>query len=241
MAATDPAARAGDLRQQIEYHNHRYHQLDDPEVSDAEYDALVRELRAIEEAHPELVTSDSPTQKVGAAPDTSTFAPVRHRQPMMSLDNAFSFDELLAWGKRMERYISGDVDFVCELKIDGIAISLTYEHGHYVRGATRGDGTIGEDVTENVRTISVLPERLALAPERTPDVLEVRGEVYMPLSAFEELNQRQGEAVQLRAARQDGADETHPRPAQHVQRRPAGAVGCEGAHRLGSPCSRGRQ
>src|SRR5438309_9528915 len=191
MAGRDPAARAGELRQQIEHHNIRYHQLDDPEISDAEYDALVRELRAIEEAHAELVTPDSPTQTVGAAPDTSTFAPVRHRRPMMSLDNAFSFEELLAWGKRMERYISGDVDFVCELKIDGVAMSLTYEDGGYVRAATRGDGVTGEDVTANVRTVGAVPDRLRLRGARLPSVLEVRGEVYMPISAFEELNQRQ--------------------------------------------------
>src|SRR4029077_12077431 len=194
VAERDAAARAADLRQQIEYHNVRYHQRDDPEISDAEYDALVRELREIEEAHPELVTPDSPTQKVGAAPDTSTFAPGRHRQPVMSLDNAFSFDELLAWGKRMERYISGDVDFVCELKIDGVAMSLLYEHGRYVRAATRGNGVVGEDVTENVRTIAAVPDRLAPQGKKLPSVLEVRGEVYMPIPAFEELNQRQGEA-----------------------------------------------
>src|SRR5437588_7923353 len=194
MAGRDIAARAKELRQQIEHHNMRYHQLDDPEISDAEYDALVRELRGIEEAHPDLVTPDSPTQKVGAAPDTSTFAPVRHRQPMMSLDNAFSFDELLAWGKRMERYISGDVDFVCELKIDGVAMSVLYENGRYTRAATRGDGVVGEDVTANVATIDAVPEHVALKGKRLPTALEVRGEVYMPLSAFEELNQKQGEA-----------------------------------------------
>jgi DNA ligase (NAD+) len=194
VADRDSAARAADLREQIEHHNIRYHQLDDPEVSDAEYDALVRELRAIEDAHPELVTEDSPTQKVGAAPDTSTFAPVRHRQPMMSLDNAFSFEELLAWGKRMERYISTDVDFVCELKIDGVAMSVVYENGRYVRAATRGDGVVGEDVTANVATIDAIPERLALEGDGLPRVLEVRGEVYMPISAFEDLNQKQGEA-----------------------------------------------
>ncbi|TMK88466.1 MAG: NAD-dependent DNA ligase LigA, partial [Actinobacteria bacterium] len=194
MVSRDPAARATDLRQQIEHHNVRYHQLDDPEISDAEYDALVRELREIEASHPELVTSDSPTQKVGAAPDTSTFAPVRHRQPMMSLDNAFSFDELLAWGKRMERYISTDVDFVCELKIDGVAMSVVYEDGRYTRAATRGDGVVGEDVTANVATIEAVPELLSLESDRLPSVLEVRGEVYMPLPAFEELNQKQGEA-----------------------------------------------
>ena len=112
---------------------------------------------------------------------------------MMSLDNAFGFDELVAWGKRMERYISGDVDYVCELKIDGLAMSLLYEDGRYVRAATRGDGVTGEDLTENVRTIADVPERLT-GRATSPGCLEVRGEVYMPLSAFEELNQRQGEA-----------------------------------------------
>ncbi|HEX8769777.1 MAG TPA: NAD-dependent DNA ligase LigA [Acidimicrobiales bacterium] len=191
----DISARAADLRRLIEYHNLRYHQLDDPEISDAEYDALTRELRRIEESHPELRTADSPTQKVGSTP-SSAFAEVRHRVPMMSLDNVFSFDELVAWGKRMERYISGDVDYVAELKIDGIAISLLYEDGRYVRGATRGNGTTGEDVTENVRTIATVPERLTLPAQKTPSVLEIRGEVYMPLTSFEELNQRQAEAGQ---------------------------------------------
>jgi DNA ligase (NAD+) len=190
VATSDPAA----LRQKIEYHNVRYHQLDDPEISDAEYDALVRELRAIEEDHPELVTADSPTRKVGAAPDTSTFAPVRHRQRMMSLDNAFSFEELQAWGKRMERYISGELDFVCELKIDGVAMSVVYENGKYTRAATRGNGVVGEDVTANVATIEAIPEQLTLKSSRLPSVLEVRGEVYMPIPAFEELNEKQGEA-----------------------------------------------
>src|SRR5215210_1169869 len=183
-------SRVDALRRDIEYHSRRYYELDDPEISDAEFDALMRELRGLEEAHPELVTSDSPTRRVGGTVST-TFAEVRHRVPMMSLDNAFSFDELVAWGKRMERYISGAVDFVCELKIDGIAISLTYERGRYVRGATRCNLVTGEDVTENVRTIEVVPERLRLRAARTPEVLEVRGEVYMPLSAFEELNRRQ--------------------------------------------------
>jgi len=189
----DPGARAGELRRLIDHHSHRYYDLDDPELSDSEFDALARELRSIEEAHPDLVTADSPTQKVGGSVSTA-FSPVRHRMPMMSLDNAFSFEELVAWGKRMERYIDGDVDFVCELKIDGIAISLLYEDGHYVRAATRGNGVVGEDVTSNVRTIAVVPERLSLETARTPAVLEVRGEVYMPLSAFEDLNERQGQA-----------------------------------------------
>ncbi len=181
--------RAAELRRLIEHHNHRYYVLDDPEISDAEFDALMRELRELEKANPGLATPDSPTQKVGGA-TSSLFAEVPHRTPMMSLDNAFGFDELVAWGKRMERYISGDVDYVCELKIDGIAISLLYEDGRYVRAATRGNGVTGEDVTENVRTISVIPDRLK---GEAPEVLEVRGEVYMPKSAFEELNRRQGE------------------------------------------------
>ena len=175
----------------MEHHTERYYLLDDPEISDAEFDALLRELRALEEAHPELQAADSPTQTVGGRA-SSAFAEVHHRVPMMSLDNAFSFDELVAWGKRMERYISEQVDYVCELKIDGIACSLLYENGRYVRGATRGNGVVGEDVTENVRTITVIPDRLAI--DDPPAVLEVRGEVYMPASAFEELNQRQGEA-----------------------------------------------
>ena len=186
----DAASRVEELRRLVEHHTERYYLLDDPEVSDAEFDALVRELRALEDAHPELRSEESPTQKVGGRA-SSAFAEVRHRVPMMSLDNAFSFDELVAWGKRMERYISEHVDYVCELKIDGIACSLLYEGGRYVRGATRGNGVVGEDVTENVRTISVIPEQLE---GDAPGVLEVRGEVYMPVSAFEELNQRQGEA-----------------------------------------------
>ncbi|MDP1807218.1 MAG: NAD-dependent DNA ligase LigA, partial [Acidimicrobiales bacterium] len=186
----EAASRVEELRRLVEHHTERYYLLDDPEISDAEFDALVRELRALEEAHPELRSEESPTQKVGGRASTA-FAEVRHRVPMMSLDNAFSFDELVAWGKRMERYISEHVDYVCELKIDGIACSLLYEDGRYVRGATRGNGVVGEDVTENVRTISVIPDHLE---GDAPEVLEVRGEVYMPVSAFEELNQRQGEA-----------------------------------------------
>ena len=196
----DVTSRVEELRRLVEHHTERYHLLDDPEISDAEFDALAVELRALEEAHPELRTADSPTQRVGGRASTA-FAEVRHRLPMMSLDNAFSFDELVAWGKRMERYIGGggepqsdsaDGDYVCELKIDGIACSLLYEDGRYVRGATRGNGVVGEDVTDNVRTISGIPERLDV--DDPPEVLEVRGEVYMPASAFEELNQRQGEA-----------------------------------------------
>ncbi|HWC37906.1 MAG TPA: NAD-dependent DNA ligase LigA, partial [Acidimicrobiales bacterium] len=191
-AVTDPARQIEELRRLVEHHNHRYHVLDDPEISDADYDALVRELRDLEDAHPELAATTSPTQTVGAPP-SPLFAPVRHRLPMMSLDNAFSFDELVAWGKRMERIITGEVTFACELKIDGVAISILYEDGRYTRAATRGDGVTGEDVTANVATIGVIPERLDLDRRSCPAVLEVRGELYMPLSAFADLNRRQGE------------------------------------------------
>ncbi|HUQ38980.1 MAG TPA: NAD-dependent DNA ligase LigA [Acidimicrobiales bacterium] len=187
----DPAGRADELRELIAHHNRQYHELDTPEIADANYDALVRELAAIEEAHPELRTPDSPTQTVGGAP-SSLFAPVRHVVPMMSLDNAFSFSELLAWGKRMERYVDGDVAFSCELKIDGVAMSLLYEDGNYVRAATRGDGSVGEDVTTNVATVAAVPDRLTGTD--VPHLLEVRGEVYMPTAAFVELNRRQEEA-----------------------------------------------
>src|ERR1700736_5637329 len=155
----DPVARAAKLRALIEHHNQRYYELDDPEISDAEYDELLRELQAIEESYPDLRTPDSPTQRVAGAP-TALFAAVRHRQPMMSLDKAFEFEERLAWAKRMERFISGDVSFNCELKIDGLAMSILYEDGRFVRAATRGDGVVGEDVTPNVRTIGVIPDRL---------------------------------------------------------------------------------
>jgi DNA ligase (NAD+) len=188
----DPAGRAAELREQIEYHNRRYHELDDPEISDAEYDELYRDLQALEESYPDLRTPDSPTQKVGGVA-TALFAAVRHRQPMMSLDKAFSFDELLAWAKRMERFISGDVAFNCELKIDGLAMSLLYEDGRFVRAATRGDGIVGEDVTPNVRTIGIIPQRLDGGDTDVPRSVEVRGEVYMPISAFEELNRRQAD------------------------------------------------
>ncbi len=189
--SADPTSRAEELRAQIEHHNVRYHQLDAPEISDAEFDELVKELRLIEETHPDLITPDSPTQRVGAAPSPA-FAPVAHSTPMMSLDNAFSFEELEAWARRMERFITGHVEFVCELKIDGFAVSLLYEHGKLVRGATRGDGRMGEDITANLRTIEEIPARLK--GNDPPALVEVRGEVYMPVSAFEELNKAQADA-----------------------------------------------
>ncbi|HEY5097215.1 MAG TPA: NAD-dependent DNA ligase LigA [Acidimicrobiales bacterium] len=189
----DPVARAEGLRALIGYHNDRYHRLDAPEIADAEYDALVRELRAIEADHPDLVVPESPTSTVGAAPST-LFAPVAHRVPMMSLDNAFSSEELQAWADRLAKQVPDDTAFVCELKIDGLAISLTYRRGRFVQAATRGDGRTGEDVTANVATIADIPERVHRAAGPPPALLEVRGEVYMPASAFEELNRRQAEA-----------------------------------------------
>jgi DNA ligase (NAD+) len=186
----DPAARAEELRGLIEYHNERYHRLDAPEIPDAEYDALVRELRDIEANHSDLATPTSPTQSVGAAPSTQ-FAPVEHRVPMMSLDNAFSPAELQAWADRLAKSIPAGTAFVCELKIDGLAMSLTYQDGRYVQAATRGDGRTGEDVTANVATIEAIPEVLDEAVGTPPAVIEVRGEVYMPIPAFEELNRRQ--------------------------------------------------
>ncbi len=183
----DPASLAARLTAEIAYHNDRYHHLDDPEIADAEFDALVRRLLAVEAAHPELVTPDSPTQRVGAAP-SSLFTPVAHEVPMMSLENAFSFEELDAWGERLGRRASRAGSFVCELKIDGVAMSLRYESGRYVRAGTRGDGRVGEDVTENVRTIASVPGHLT---GDAPTLIEVRGEVYMPVSAFDALNKRQ--------------------------------------------------
>src|SRR4051812_26988108 len=152
--APEIEARAAQLREEIEGHNERYYVHDDPIISDAEFDALLRELKQIEEQFPELVTPDSPTQHVGGFAPTQ-FAPVEHRVPMMSLDNAFDLDELLDWGKRVERRLgfesdgTAPINFTCELKIDGLAMSITYDQGRFVKAATRGDGKVGEDVTAN--------------------------------------------------------------------------------------------
>jgi DNA ligase (NAD+) len=191
VADAKATKRARELREQIEYHNARYFEHDEPEISDAEFDALVRELRALEAEHPDLVTPDSPTQRPGGQA-VSTFAPVTHRVPMLSLDNAFSREELVAWGARIERLVPGAIRFVAEPKLDGLAISLQYENGRFTVGATRGDGVTGEDVTENLRTIGQVPKQLK--GKNPPELLEVRGEVFMPLESFAALNRRQGDA-----------------------------------------------
>jgi DNA ligase (NAD+) len=186
-----PTARAAQLREELLEHNERYFLLDDPIISDAEYDALMRELLELERDHPELVTPDSPTQRPGGAP-SAAFAPVTHVQPMLSLDNAFTAEELRAWFIRISKLVPDPIAFVGEPKLDGLAISLLFEGGRFVRGATRGDGVTGDDVTANVATIASIPKRLAGGS--LPTRLEVRGEVFMPLAAFDELNRRQGEA-----------------------------------------------
>jgi DNA ligase (NAD+) len=184
-SAQDPRTHVQELRDTINYHTHRYYVLDDPEIADAEYDALVRELVDLEKLHPHLVTADSPTQRVGPPP-SELFAPVRHLSPMWSLDNAFSFEELVAWGKRVQRILGAAADYFCELKVDGLAANLIFERGVLTSAATRGDGRIGEDITPNVRTISSIPHRLGAG---APPLLEVRGEIFMPVKAFEQLNE----------------------------------------------------
>jgi DNA ligase (NAD+) len=183
--------RAEELRERLRHHEYLYYVLDAPEITDAEYDELFHELKRLEEEFPELITPDSPTQRVGGTP-SDLFRPVTHRAPMLSLDNAFTHEELLAWGKRVERGVGSDVDFVCELKIDGTAVALTYVDGVFVEGSTRGDGYVGEDVTANLKTIRSIPTRLQGTGH--PKVLEVRAEVYYPLPAFEKLNQELLEA-----------------------------------------------
>ena len=186
----DPAQRVDELRDQLRYYAHRYYVLDAPEISDAEFDALYRELERLEADHPDLITPDSPTQRIGVAPST-LFASVQHLERLMSLDNAESIDELEAWEARLERQLGRAPNgYVCELKIDGLAVSLVYENGLFVRGATRGDGSTGEDITANLRAIEAVPLRLFGA---APELLEVRGEVYMPYGAFDALNARQAE------------------------------------------------
>jgi len=174
------------LREIINHHNYRYYVLDSPEISDAEYDELMKELRQLESEHPELVTPDSPTQRIGAPP-VEAFGVVEHPQPLLSLANAFSYEELAAWHKRVSKLLGGrQFDLVCEPKIDGLAVALTYVDGLLVTGATRGDGYRGEDITQNLKTIRSIP--LSVSKEAPPR-FEVRGEVYLPKAGFKKLNE----------------------------------------------------
>jgi len=181
--------RVEQLRADIERHNYRYHVLDDPEIPDSTFDRMVRELRELEAEHPELVTPDSPTQRVGGAP-VEAFAQVRHRVPMLSLDNAFSSDEVIAFDRRIRERLETEreIQYACEPKLDGLAVSLTYRHGSLEVASTRGDGMVGEDVTHNIRTIQSVP--LRLTGEGHPEVLDVRGEVLMSIAGFQEMNRR---------------------------------------------------
>jgi len=191
----EQSTRAEWLREELALHNHRYYVLDDPTIGDDEYDALLNELRAIEAEHPELLTPDSPTQRVGAPP-LERFEQVEHAEQMLSLANARNEEELRAWETRIRNHFkrldigAAEFSYTTEPKIDGLAISLTYENGVFTRGATRGDGRIGEDVTQNLRTIGSIPLRI----EDAPELIEVRGEVYLPIADFKALNERRAEA-----------------------------------------------
>jgi DNA ligase (NAD+) len=215
-ADLDPVARVEWLRSEIRRHDDAYYGRDTPLVADADYDALVRELAGLEASHPDLITPDSPTQRPGSAAVT-TFEPVRHSAPMMSLDNAMSEEELRAWGERTARRledagVAGEVRYTCELKIDGLAVSIRWEHGRYVQAATRGDGRTGEDVTANVAGVAGVPARLGPG---APAVLEARGEVYMPLEAFRALQARTAEENEeaVRAGRKPRPVPVNPRNA----------------------------
>ncbi len=184
-----PAQRAEELRKQLEHHEHLYYVLDAPEISDAEYDGLMRELKALEEAHPELRTPDSPTQRVGGQPREG-FVKVAHSSPMLSLDNALNEQELREFDARIQSLLKGEpYEYVAELKLDGLSMAAQYEHGKLHQAITRGDGRVGEDVTNNARTIRSLP--LHLRHKAFSDTFEVRGEVVMPNRSFERLNEEQ--------------------------------------------------
>ena len=182
--------RIEQLRAEINHHNYRYHVLDSPEISDAEYDALMRELKQLEEQYPQFLTPDSPTQRVGATP-LEAFGVVEHPLPLLSLGNAFSKDELFTWHSRISKLINKKgFDFVGEHKIDGLAVALTYVNRRLTTGATRGDGFRGEDITQNLRTIRSIP--LSVSKDAPPH-FEVRGEVFLPRAGFHKLNQERAE------------------------------------------------
>ena len=198
MARLDEVKRRVEkLREEIRHHDYRYYVLNQPEISDKEYDDLVRELKQLEKKYPELITPDSPTQRVGEKP-IEGFKTVRHQVAMLSLDNTYSNEEIMDWDKRVHKGLPGEkVEYVAELKIDGVGVSLTYEKGFFAVGATRGDGIVGDDVTQNLRTVKSVPLRfLSMDPSQLPDLIEVRGEVFMEKKDFEKLNQekkRKGE------------------------------------------------
>ena len=190
MANARVTRRVAELREELNSHNHRYYELDDPIISDAQYDELMAELRRLEEEYPELLIPESPTQRVGASP-AEGFTQVTHSLPMLSLGNAFDDDGVAAWHRRVQNLLDGaGFDMACELKIDGLAVSLLYVEGILTRGATRGDGSVGEDVTQNLRTVRSIPLTLQGSP---PPLLEVRGEVYMPVDSFRQLNEDRAE------------------------------------------------
>ncbi|MSP78771.1 MAG: NAD-dependent DNA ligase LigA [Dehalococcoidia bacterium] len=184
QSAPQNAQRAVELRRELNYHNYRYYVLDAPDISDAAYDTMIQELRALEEKFPELRTPDSPTQRIGAPPQ-SAFAQVTHGIPMLSLANAFNGDDLRAWYERARKLIGRDMELTSELKIDGLAVSLIYRDGVYVQGATRGNGIVGEDITPNLRSVRAVPLRLLKAK---PTLIEIRGEVYLTRKAFDQIN-----------------------------------------------------
>ena len=191
------ASRIADLRTKLNDHNFRYYVLDDPVISDSQYDELLRELQSLEEAHPKLITPDSPSQRVGASP-LSAFGSITHRQPMLSLANAMNTDELVAFMDRIKKGLDTEenVEMIAEPKLDGLGVELVYENGLFIHGSTRGDGFTGEDITQNLKTIGAIPLSLRTEDRDSPDLLEVRGEVFMTLSGFKKLNeQRQAEGL----------------------------------------------
>jgi len=192
MDAESARKNIEDLKARIEYHNRRYYQLDDPEISDAEYDSLLQELIALEKQFPQWLTEDSPSRRIGAAP-LSKFAPAVHLSPMLSLANAFSEEEILEFDRRLKRFLDSSerLSFVVEPKIDGVAVNLIYSSGILTTGATRGDGAKGEDVTQNIRTLHTIPLKIQNgSDERLPEQIEIRGEIYMETAAFRKLNER---------------------------------------------------
>jgi DNA ligase (NAD+) len=232
-AAAAVAERVAELRGLIRHHNSRYHVLDDPEIADVEYDALYDELVALEAEHPELVTDDSPTQRIGAEPE-SEFTTVRHTVPMLSLDKCSSAEDLAAWVARCQSRLEhdGELEFICEPKVDGVAVTLRYELGRLTLGATRGDGEAGEDITANVRTLHAVP--LSVSEAGVPDLIEVRGEIYMPQADFQAFNAAAREAGEktLVNPRNGAAGSLRQLDPRITARRPL-TIFCYGVGRIG--------